>query len=104
MVCFENYLSENLAAEWVGKTILYKTREEEPLSGGSLLVGYAFRATTAGEEKRRGTVSGFFDYPGNPCLELEFEGETKLLPLHPDFILSVNHKNRHLEFQLPEGL
>ena len=105
MVCFENYLSENLAAEWVGKTILYKTREEEPLSGGSLLVGYAFRATTAGEEKRRGTVSGFFDYPGNPCLELAFEDGTRtLLPFHGDFIRKIDHKRMSIEFVLPDGL
>ncbi|MFA5288796.1 MAG: hypothetical protein WC361_05590 [Bacteroidales bacterium] len=105
MVCFENFLSENLAAEWVGKTILYKTREEEPLSGGSVLVGYAFQAITTGEEKRRGTVSGFFDYPGNPCLELEFEDGTRtLLPFHEDFIQKIDTKRKVVNLTFPEGL
>ncbi|MDD4499409.1 MAG: hypothetical protein PHP15_03355 [Bacteroidales bacterium] len=104
IVCFENYLSEKLAEEWVGYKILYKSKEEKSIESGSGLVGYSFTAKTPAETILKGIVSGFYDYPGNPCLELEFEGETKLLPLHPDFILSVNHKNRHLEFQLPEGL
>ncbi|MFA5301599.1 MAG: hypothetical protein WC395_02810 [Bacteroidales bacterium] len=105
MVCFENFLSENLAEEWVGETILYKAPEDESLSGGSLLVGYAFQAATTGEEKCRGTVSGFYDYPGNPCLELEFEDGTRtLLPFHEDFIRKIRHSDNYMELVLPEGL
>ena len=40
MVCFENYLSENLAAEWVGKTLLYKAGESAAPAGGAPMVGY----------------------------------------------------------------
>ncbi|HPW78305.1 MAG: Ribosome maturation factor RimM [Bacteroidetes bacterium ADurb.Bin037] len=105
MVCLENYLSESLAAEWVGKTILYKAGAKGSQDGGILLVGYTFTAKTKGGKKREGTVSGFFDYPGNPCLELEFgDGQRTLLPFHEDFINNINNRRRSLDLFLPEGL
>ena len=104
IVCFENYLDERLAGEWVGQTILCKIQNEQPVDNGSGFVGYTFTAKTPAEQNLKGSVSGFFDYPGNPCLELKIEGGKKLLPFHPDFIRSVNHKDRHLELHLPEGL
>lgn len=105
IVCFENYLSEKLAEEWVGQTILFKTGDEQPLNDGSVLTGYSFTAKTPANKNYQGTVSGFFDYPGNPCLELEFEDGTRtLLPFHEDFIRKINHRNTSVEFVLPEGL
>ena len=104
IVCFENYLDEPLAGEWVGQTILCKIQDEQPMDSGLDFVGYSFTARTPAEKNLKGSVSGFYDYPGNPCLELEFEGEIKLLPFHKDFILSVSHKDRHIELLLPEGL
>ncbi|MDD2288912.1 MAG: hypothetical protein PHT64_07110 [Bacteroidales bacterium] len=105
LVSFENYLTETLAAEWVGKTLLYKAGESATPSGVTLLVGYTFRAKAPEGQKRRGTVTNFFDYPGNPCLELEFEDGTRtLLPFHEDFIRKISHRNHFLELVLPEGL
>ncbi|HOF76067.1 MAG TPA: hypothetical protein PKY83_06295 [Bacteroidales bacterium] len=105
LVCFENYLSEDLAAEWVGKTVQYKATGEEATEGGVLLVGYTFLATNARGNKFKGTVSGFFDYPGNPCLELEFEDGTRtLLPFHEDFIQKTDTKRKVVHLLLPEGL
>ncbi len=105
IVCFENYLSERLAEEWVGQTILCKIRDEQPVDSGSDFVGYTFTAKTPAEQNLKGSVSGFFDYPGNPCLELEFEDGTRtLLPFHEDFIRRIRHSENYMELALPEGL
>lgn len=104
LIRFENYLSENLAAEWVGKTVLYKAGGEEFPSGGSRLVGYTFKAKSSGGKKCKGTISGFFDYPGNPCLELEFSDGRILLPFHEDFINKIDDRRRSIDLFLPEGI
>jgi len=105
IVCFENYLSERLAEEWVGHTILCKIQDEKPLDDGLDFVGYSFTAKTPANKSLKGTVSGFFDYPGNPCLELEFEDGTRtLLPFHEDFIRKIRHSENYMELVFPEGL
>jgi len=105
IVCFENYLNERLAEEWVGQTICLKMQDEQTPDSGSGIVGYSFIAATPAKQTLKGTVSGFFDYPGNPCLELEFEDGTRtLLPFHEDFISQIRHKDHYLELVLPEGL
>jgi len=105
IVCFENYLSERLAEEWVGQTIYLKTNEEQSPESGSGIVGYSFVATTPAKQILKGTVSGFFDYPGNPCLELEFEDGTRtLLPFHEDFIQKTDRKRKVFTLTIPEGV
>ncbi len=105
VVCFENYPTERLAAEWVGSTLLVKADKEADPTDGSHLVGYTFRAKTETGSAKRGTVSQFFDYPMNPCLELTFEdGTSTLLPFHSTFVKKTNHRNKSLELLLPEGL
>lgn len=42
IVCFENYPTEHLAAEWVGTTLLVKLEEKAKEEDGSRLVGYGF--------------------------------------------------------------
>jgi 16S rRNA processing protein RimM len=105
IVCFENYLDERLAEEWVGHTILFKMQDEKSPYGGLDFVGYSFTAITPSHKSLRGTVSGFYDYPGNPCLELEFEDGTRtLLPFHENFIRRIRHSGKYMELGLPEGL
>lgn len=105
IVCFENYPTEHLAAEWVGTTLLVKLEEKAKEEDGSRLVGYGFTTKTEKGNIRKGTVSQFFEYPMNPCLELTFEdGTITLLPFHPTFIKKINHRGKFLNLILPEGL
>ncbi|MDD2490906.1 MAG: ribosome maturation factor RimM [Bacteroidales bacterium] len=53
-----------------------------------------------------GEISNFYDYPGNPCISLKSvikEGES-LIPLHEDFISSIDFKNNKLVLLLPDGI
>ena len=51
-----------------------------------------------------GEITDFMDIPSNPCIEVETENGAVILPLHEDFILSVDPENQEIIMQIPEGL
>ena len=51
-----------------------------------------------------GEITDFVDIPNNPCIEVETENGAVILPLHEDFILSVDPEYREIIMQIPEGL
>ena len=51
-----------------------------------------------------GEISDFMDIPNNPCLEVETENGAVIIPLHEDFILSVDPEYQEIIMQIPEGL
>jgi 16S rRNA processing protein RimM len=76
---------------------------KESLSGNdaAFYVGYSFQDKTSGIE---GIIKEFIDNPLNPLFLVTNESSEFLLPVHPDFILEVNHKKKLLIFELPQGL
>ena len=55
--------------------------------------------------KPAGEVSGEEPIPGNPCLYLRrSDGSETLIPLHPDFIATIDEEHHILSLNLPEGL
>ena len=53
---------------------------------------------------RVGEVAGYEDIPGNPCLYVSTDHGEALIPLHEDFIVSVDPDAGHLHMDLPDGL
>ncbi len=54
-----------------------------------------------------GTVSGFYDYPGNPCFGIKkSDGDEReiLLPAHEDIIQKIDPRKKVLVAHIPEGL
>ena len=51
-----------------------------------------------------GEITDFMDIPNNPCIEVETENGAVILPLHEDFILSLDPENQEIIMQIPEGL
>ncbi|MCQ2130663.1 MAG: hypothetical protein MJY94_04660 [Bacteroidales bacterium] len=52
-----------------------------------------------------GTVSGFEDIPGNPCLYVtKDDGEEVMVPLHEDLLEAIDAENQEVRMNLPEGL
>lgn len=51
-----------------------------------------------------GEITDFMDIPNNPCIEVETENGAVILPLHEDFILSVDPENQEIIMQIPAGL
>ena len=51
-----------------------------------------------------GTITDFMDIPNNPCIEVETENGAVILPLHEDYILSVDPEYQEIIMQIPDGL
>ena len=51
-----------------------------------------------------GEITDFIDIPNNPCIEVETENGAVMIPLHEDFILSVDPENQEIIMQIPAGL
>lgn len=82
------------AEEVVGRDVFvegeWEEEQEEDFTGWTLY----------DKQTRVGTVSGIEPIPGNPCL---YVGET-LVPLHEDFVISMDYDTRTLVLDLPDGL
>jgi len=85
------------AEELVGLDVFSEEFEEEDENQDlSALVGWKIKAV--------GEITGFLDIPSNPCLEVRTEKGEVLIPLHEDFIISIDKKRRVIEMALPGGL
>ena len=51
-----------------------------------------------------GEITDFIDIPNNPCIEVETENGAVMLPLHEDFILSIDPEYQEIIMSIPEGL
>ena len=51
-----------------------------------------------------GEITDFIDIPNNPCIEVETENGAVMIPLHEDYILSVDPENLEIIMQIPAGL
>ena len=51
-----------------------------------------------------GEITDFIDIPNNPCIEVETKNGAVIIPLHEDFILSVDPEYQEIIMQIPEGL
>ncbi len=90
----------NEAASFVGKKawieekyLIYEEQDE--------FLGYTVMDSVKGN---LGAVQRVVKNPGNEFMEIIFQTKTILLPLHPDFIVKTDHKQRIIYYKAPEGL
>lgn len=87
------------AEELVGRTIYADVEMED--DGELDFTGW----TILDRGTRIGTCTGIEPIPGNPCLYVKLDdGREPLIPLHEDFVASVDEASRTLSLNLPEGL
>jgi ribosomal 30S subunit maturation factor RimM len=80
--------------------------------GYAALVGWMVLTTDPSETDKDGErvlyevgeITDFMDIPKNPCIEVETENGAVIIPLHEDFILSVDPENQEIIMQIPAGL
>lgn len=79
------------------------TLEED---GYAALVGWMVLTPTEDGEGliEVGEIADFIDIPNNPCLEVETVNGDVMLPLHEDFILSLDPEYQEIVMQIPAGL
>ena len=51
-----------------------------------------------------GEITGLEDIPGNPCLYVETDKGTTMIPLHEDLIVSIDEETLRISMRIPEGL
>ena len=56
------------------------------------------------EVEQVGEITDYVDIPGNPCIEVNVNGEPKMVPLHEDLILSVDPEYHEIIINIPDGL
>ena len=51
-----------------------------------------------------GEITDFLDIPKNPCIEVETINGAVMIPLHEDFIISLDPEYQEIIMQIPAGL
>ena len=91
------------AEEVVGQPVFIDYFEDSDSEGYAALVGF----TIFNEDgSKAGEITGIEDIPGNPCVYVRKDGteEEVLVPLHEDFIVSIDEKTGTLVMRIPDGL
>ena len=96
--------------EIAGKAVYVSAENMPEMSleedGYAALVGW-FVLTPSEDESELyevGEITDFMDIPNNPCIEVETENGAVIIPLHEDFILSLDSENQEIIMQIPAGL
>lgn len=105
VVLFDDFERAAVAEMLVGKTLYAESAtgqaEREDEADVHVLIGYELTDRVSG---RRGTVTAFHDYPGNPLLGVDFDGQQVLVPAADGVVEVVSVRRKRLEGDLPEGL
>lgn len=85
---------------------VYSDSFEEEEDDLSVLVGWTL--FSAGEENEEpvevGKITEFIDIANNPCIETETKNGAAIIPLHEDFIISIDPESREIVMNIPDGL
>lgn len=86
------------AEELAGKAVFvdYEYEDDEEDDDLSALVGWTLKGV--------GPIVDYIDIAANPCLEVQTEKGTVLVPFNKDLVAKMNSRSKVLEMNLPEGL
>jgi 16S rRNA processing protein RimM len=99
-IIFDNMESEILAEELVGKKIFYLSdTSSSSVEETSDLTGFTVIDSGLGN---LGQVVAFFEYPGNPCIEIVFNEKPVLIPMNG--VRKLNRRKKQIYTTLPDGL
>ncbi len=103
VVAFDDFDTEYRASELVGKELyaLVEAEEEDDEIYWEDTAGYTFMDLVSG---MAGIVERFHDYTDNPLLEVNFSGDSVLVPVNDFIISSVDSDEKMIEARLPDGL
>ena len=94
-------LEEDGYAALVGWTVLTPC---QLIDGEPVFIGSDDNSAEDAELCEVGQITDFMDIPNNPCIEVETENGAVIIPLHEDFILSVDPEYQEITMQIPAGL
>ena len=96
--------------ELVGKGVFIDEEDLPEMSveedGYAALVGWTVLMPAEEEDSliEVGEITDFLDIPKNPCIEVETINGAVMIPLHEDFIISLDPEYQEIIMQIPAGL
>ena len=101
---FEDVNSEELANEILNKKIYLPLTLLKPLSGKKFYFHEVIGFKVISEKKVIGIINKINDLSPQPIFEIKNKRRIILVPIHNDFIIKINRKEKNIQLSLPDGL
>jgi len=102
---FEGYDSSEKISEFVGCRVFLTTGSGKAKKTGNADVNLTGYSVVIEEHTLLGTITEIIENPGQWLLNVVSPGRKNfLIPLHEDFIVSIDKKTKTIKMDLPEGL
>ncbi len=98
---FADVDSERDATVIKGRSVFIPGKKEERFIDFNSYIGFQVRDENSG---RGGLITSYHDQDENPLLVLNSDEKEFLIPVHHEFILSVDEKEKIIIMCLPEGI
>ena len=101
---FEDVNSEELANEILNKKIYLPLTLLKPLSGKKFYFHEVIGFKVISDKKVIGIINKINDLSPQPIFEIKNKNRIILVPIHNDFIIKINRKEKNIQLSLPDGL
>ena len=101
---FEDVDSEELANKILKKKIYLPLTLLKPLRGKKFYFHEVIGFKVISEKKVIGIINKINDLSPQPIFEIKNKNRIILVPIHNDFIIKINRKEKNIELNLPDGL
>lgn len=103
-VKFEDIDSEELANKILKKDIYLHLSSLPPLSGKKFYFHEVVGFKALNDNKIIGIIKNINDKSPQATFEIKDNDKIILIPIHDDFIIKINRKEKNIELNLPDGL
>ena len=103
-VKFEDIDSEELANKILNKDIYLPLSLLPPLSGKKFYFHEVVGFKALNDNKIIGIIKNINDKSPQATFEIKDNDKIILIPIHDDFIIKINRKEKNIELNLPDGL
>ena len=105
LVKFEDINSAEQAMQLIGSEVYFENKYIEEGEADEVSLNYFTGFTIKDTDGATiGTITGIDDQTENWLFHVETVNADVLIPAHEDFIIEINHKDKIIEMDLPEGL
>ncbi len=101
---FEDVNSEELANKILNKNIYLPLTLLKPLRGKKFYFHEVVGFKVISEKKVIGIINKINDLSPQPIFEIKNKNRIILVPIHNDFIIKINRKEKNIQLSLPDGL